>query len=293
MASILDRYGIKEVADVTFYTINGSTGAPNAPALYLDTLKVSTIETTAEETYAQGGKGNARLIGWDFNKEITLTLQDALFSAKSLAIMFGAAGNIASELKCADWAPKSESDTASDAKHFSNLIMRTRTFVAESSDMPSNEIIIRGKTYTKLNQKVFDDAGHLVTGSLSKDTKYFESFDLEATDVAVITINADTFSENYYITGDTYIKNETSGEDEFFQFVVPKAKISSDVTLTLEAEGDPTVFDMTVTVLRPDDGNMMKLIKYKLDSVPGEGAEDTNWYHAQHLTGLTESSDSD
>ena len=30
MASILDRYGIKEVADVTFYSINpdGSRGAP-------------------------------------------------------------------------------------------------------------------------------------------------------------------------------------------------------------------------------------------------------------------------
>lgn len=274
MASILDRYGIKEVADVTFYTIS-ETGAPNAPALYLDTLKVSTIETTAEETYAQGGKGNARLIGWDFNKEITLTLQDALFSAKSLAIMFGAAGSITEHVNC------------NEASHSSDLIMRTRTFVADSTAMPSNEIIIRGKTYTKLNQKVFDAEGKAVTGPLSKDTKYFESFDLAATDLAVITINADTFSENYYITGDTYIKNEASGADEFFQFVVPKAKISSDVTLTLEAEGDPTVFDMTITVLRPDDGNMMKLIKYKLTEVEGEDGEDTNWYHAQHLTGVS------
>jgi hypothetical protein len=43
MGSILDRYGIKEVADVTFYKIN-KDGTPGAPALYLDTLKVSTIE---------------------------------------------------------------------------------------------------------------------------------------------------------------------------------------------------------------------------------------------------------
>lgn len=275
MASILDRYGIKEVADVTFYTINGSTGAPEAPALYLDTLKVSTIETTAEETYAQGGKGNARLIGWDFNKEITLTLQDALFSAKSLAIMFGAAGSIAHELKC------------NVDSHSENLIMRTRTFVADSTAMPDNQLNIRGKVYTKVNQKVFDAEGKAVTGNLSVGTKYFESFDLEATDVTVITINADTFSENYYITGDTYVKNEKSGEDEFFQFVVPKAKVSSDVTLTLEAEGDPTVFDMTVTVLRPDDGNMMKLIKYNLEGVDG-ATGDSSWYHAQHLTGVSQ-----
>ena len=89
MASILDRYGIKEVADVTFYTINPDDGTAGAPVLYLDTLKVSTIEQTAETSYAQGGKGNPRLIGWDFGKEITLTLEDALFSPKSMGIMFG------------------------------------------------------------------------------------------------------------------------------------------------------------------------------------------------------------
>ena len=54
MASIFDRYGIKEVADVTFYKIE-SNGAKGAPVLFLDTLKVSTIETTAESTEARGG----------------------------------------------------------------------------------------------------------------------------------------------------------------------------------------------------------------------------------------------
>lgn len=49
---------------VTFYEIN-EDGTPGAPVLYLDTLKVSTIEQAAETTYAQGGKGNANLIAWD------------------------------------------------------------------------------------------------------------------------------------------------------------------------------------------------------------------------------------
>lgn len=66
MASILDRYGIKEVADVTFYELD-SNGVPSNPALYLDTLKVSTIEQTAENTSARGGKGNPELIMWDLN----------------------------------------------------------------------------------------------------------------------------------------------------------------------------------------------------------------------------------
>ena len=41
--SILQKYGIKEVADVTFYSID-DTGRPVSPVLFLDTLKVSTIE---------------------------------------------------------------------------------------------------------------------------------------------------------------------------------------------------------------------------------------------------------
>ena len=59
------------------------------PVLFLDTLKVSTLEQTAEQTAATGGKGNAQLIIWDYGKEITLTLQDALYSPASMSAMLG------------------------------------------------------------------------------------------------------------------------------------------------------------------------------------------------------------
>ena len=88
MADILQRYGIKEVADVTFYHINKTTNEPDYPVLVLDSLKVTSIEQTAETTEARGGKGNAKLIVWDFGKEITVNIEDALFSPKSLSIMF-------------------------------------------------------------------------------------------------------------------------------------------------------------------------------------------------------------
>ena len=48
---------------VTFYKLEN--GQPTIPVLYLDTLKVSTIEQTAENTPARGGKGNPELIIWD------------------------------------------------------------------------------------------------------------------------------------------------------------------------------------------------------------------------------------
>ena len=74
---------------VTFYRIDGNN--KYTPVLYLDTLKVSTIEETASSTDATGGKGNAKLITWDYGKEITITLEDALFSMESMALMHGAA----------------------------------------------------------------------------------------------------------------------------------------------------------------------------------------------------------
>ena len=89
--NIFEQYGIKEVADVQFEALedNSRLGVEAGDVvMYLDTLKISTIETTADQTEAKGGKGAPPLIIWDFGKEITLTLQDALFTTTSLAVMW-------------------------------------------------------------------------------------------------------------------------------------------------------------------------------------------------------------
>lgn len=49
---------------VTFWHLS-EHGEPDYPVLYLDTLKVSTIEQTASTADATGGKGNAKLVSWD------------------------------------------------------------------------------------------------------------------------------------------------------------------------------------------------------------------------------------
>ena len=89
--NIFEQYGLKEVANVTFY--DTKTGKV---VLFLDSLKVSTIETTAENTEARGGWGNPALITWDYNKEVNVTLEDALFSAASLKTIMGAGIEVAS-----------------------------------------------------------------------------------------------------------------------------------------------------------------------------------------------------
>ena len=177
-------FGIKEVADVGFYevgtvTVDSQTGAitSGTPLFVLDTLKVSTIENTAEQADAKGGKGNAPLIIWDYGREITITLQDAVLTQETLSMMFenNAEGNVKGN---------------------------------------PNEIVI----------------------------------------------SANTFPGTYSIVGKTFARG-MDGKDSLFTWYVPKAKVNSEVTLTMEAEGDPTVFDMNLRVLRDSDGTMVKLIR--------------------------------
>jgi hypothetical protein len=178
----LNRFGIKEVADVKFYDVLSDVSAAAAvaavadavPVIEFDTLKVSNIESTAESSEARGGKGNAALISWDYGREITVTLEDALMSMESLALLF-------------------ENTTTN------------------------------------------------TDGS--------------------ITINANTFPGTYTVVGTTYARNESDGKDHIFKFVIPKAKIQSETTLTMEAEGDPSVLGMTLKVLRCKNGDMMELIR--------------------------------
>lgn len=88
--NLFQKYGIKEVADVTFYSINRIGDEEfYTPVLFLDTLKVSTIEKSAEKVNAEGGYGNKKLITWNFGKEVTLNLEDALFTPASMSMIWG------------------------------------------------------------------------------------------------------------------------------------------------------------------------------------------------------------
>lgn len=268
--NILDRYGIKEVADVTFYDLNND-GTPKHPVLYLDTLKVTTIEQTAEETEARGGKGNAALIAWDYGKEITVTIEDALFSAKSMAIMFGN-GSVTTYNGNEAYIMKTEQFTAT-----TNAAGNAPTTAGWSTKYIGPD----GKQYDKLNPKFYDATGAVID-SFTAHATYFCSYDLKV-DGAVIEISANSFPGTYYVTGDTFARSETTGKDEFFQFIIPKAKVQSENTITLEAEGDPSVFNMNLKVLRPADGVMMKLVKYDLvDGTDGTSTTST-MYHNHYL----------
>ena len=261
MASILDRYGIKEVADVTFYEITND-GKRGNPVLYLDTLKVSTIEQTAETSDARGGKGNPKLITWDYGKDITVTLEDALFSPKSLAIMFGD-GKVREGNDVLSYVEKTVVTRASNG-----------SLEAVTVDVYENNKPVRKKVgmndFNSYNLHLIGiykaDGTQILQSSISTledGEKVFVTYKLPAVRKEII-VSADSFPGTYYVTGDTYARSDVTGEDQFFQFIIEKAKVTSENTITLEAEGEPSVFNMNLTVLRPESGEMMRLVQYDL-----------------------------
>lgn len=235
MANILEQYGIKEVADVTLYNL--STGLP---VLFLDTLKVSTIEQAAEQVDATGGKGNSPLIIWDYGKEITISLEDALFTPKSMHIMFG----------------DGDATLAATTSSVTRMIYAADV-AAYTAAIPTEGNIPTLKYYSATDMSA-------ITTAPASGAVYIEETYENVTSNYTIEVSANAFPGTYKLVGDTYSRNKDTGEDENFQFVVPQAKMGAENTITLEADGDPTVFSMTMRVLRPRDGVMMKLIKYTI-----------------------------
>ena len=247
MADLLQRYGIKEVADVTFYHLDDN-GKPTYPVLVLDSLKVTSIEQTAEQAEARGGKGNSKLIIWDFGKEITVTIEDALFSPRSLSIMMGNG-----TLTTVSTVKKSLRVVATTNGAFPEVKFGGKTIAASSISFYDGSVDLTKDTVAT------------VTSTSVKEGQILHAvWEQEVTNGGKITITPDTFPGTYYVTGDTLVRAEANGEDQYFQFVIPKAKMQAEQTISMEAEGDPSTFNMNLQVLRPADGEMIQFIKYEL-----------------------------
>ena len=247
MANVFEQYGIKEVADVTIYKVEKQTDGSykEVPFLFLDTLKVSTLEQTAEQSDARGGKGNPKLITWDYGKEISVTLEDALYSPRSMALMWGG-------------ATSAFTTGTKKIEKFLKYKATTATTLKKVEDEQGIEWDVIG---------YLDETGesHDTEPSVVKDKIYNLKVQREDAAAMTLEVKADDFPGTYKVVGDTYARNRNTGNDEYFQFIIHRAKMSSEQTLTLQAEGDPTTFNLNMTVLRPEAGPMIELIQYTLE----------------------------
>jgi hypothetical protein len=89
------KFGVREICDVVLKAkaaqkIGTKVFYAGEPVIYFDTLKTSSMEGAATTVYAQGGRGNARLVAWEGERTVTFTMEDALISPEGFMILSGA-----------------------------------------------------------------------------------------------------------------------------------------------------------------------------------------------------------
>lgn len=89
------KFGVREICNVVLRAkaaqkIGNRVFYKNEPVVYFDSLRTSTLEGASTTVYAQGGRGNARLVAWEGERTVTFTMEDALISPEGFSILTGA-----------------------------------------------------------------------------------------------------------------------------------------------------------------------------------------------------------
>lgn len=260
------KYGIREICDVVLkakakMVVGDKTFYKDEPVIYFDSLKTSTLEGAATTVYAQGGRGNARLIAWEGERTVTFTMEDALISTVGLAILSGA--------------------NVFDATEKSII-----QHVTEQVEVTNAGILVAKKPYQKGNEHliyvmVLDDNGNVVTEpyiytcdgtpvngkyALVPATKAVDGTTAYAHDAKApkagnivlvdyytertagaqqIEITPDKFGGNFYLEASTLFR-DTNGVDMPAEFIIPNCKVQSNFTFTMASSGDPSTFTFTM-----------------------------------------------
>lgn len=221
----MSKFGIKEVADVIFFDI-----ATGKPVLFFDTLKTSSIENASETTDATGGRGNAKLMTWNYSRTATLQMQDALLSLESMAVLAG------TEVVAGTTLYKREKLTVKSGA----------ATLSETPSEPTKVTIIDGTGKEVSAAKVSSTA---VTG-LDGDNPVSAYYEYKAPSSAkTVKFVSDKFPGAYRVIGDTVVRDNTTGKDRVAQFMIPKAQLQAGFTFTMDAENVST-FDFNLDILR-------------------------------------------
>lgn len=229
------RYGLKEVANVIFFDV--STGKP---VIFFDTLKVSTLDNKSNSATATGGQGDNQLMSWDYGRTATLTMQDALLSDASVALLSGNAVQTTG-IQVVGRETLVANDNAGAVE----------ITLAESPDAGS--VTVYNMNGSLLGTEVTGNtvAGSVVTLGASavagQKVMAFYTYTVADSSASQITFSGNSFPSTYKVVGDTIVRGE-DGLNHKMQFVIPKAKLQSAFTLTMDAANVAT-FDFTLDVL--------------------------------------------
>ena len=248
------QFGIREICDVVFKAKNkGSLGSFNyvagQPVLYIDSAKTSTVEGAATTVYAQGGKGNARLISWEGERTLTFTVEDALLSELGFAILSGAGLLKASDTKKMYVHTSSVAICDKDGKIDLTDVLGTNDKIHDAA--PVFVMGMKNGSFTGVIEKVtVAEDGKSLTASAEAEGQVFVDFYIEnSAGVTEMTIDVENFAGYYYVEASTLFRRQSDGKDMPAELVFPNVKIQSNFTFNMAATGDPSTFTFTMDAM--------------------------------------------
>lgn len=255
------KFGVREICDVVFkakasVTIGGITFKPGQPVLYIDSAKTSVIEGAATTVYAQGGKGNARLIAWEGEKTMTFTVEDALLSPMGFAILSGA--GLLKGKKETNKQVHVHTTTLGFADAEGAIDLTDALGAATKVDpdakiwvMPLDasggvtDAPVPGTYVAKT-----DSAPAQITSDIKESPVFIDYYTLKTADkVHELQIDMENFAGYYYVEASTLFRRQDNGKDVPAEITFPNVKIQSNFTFNMASTGDPSTFTFTMDAM--------------------------------------------
>ena len=246
------KFGVREICDVVFKAkadtkIGTSTFKKGQPVLYIDSAKTSTIEGAATTVYAQGGKGNTRLIAWEGEKTLTFTVEDALLSPIGFSVLSGAG-------LFKDQSKQVHVHTTANA-----YVSATGEIDLTDSLAEAEEIDATAPVFVMVAEDDGSITGELIEGLTVAEKKItgattaagksvFVDFYVvkQSANVSELQIDAGNFAGYYYVEASTLFRRESDGVDMPAEITLPNVKIQSNFTFSMASTGDPSTFTFTM-----------------------------------------------
>ena len=249
------KFGVREICDVVFKAkadvkIGSSEFKKGQPVLYIDSAKTSTIEGAATTVYAQGGKGNTRLIAWEGEKTLTFTVEDALLSPIGFAVLSGAGLIKGQESELVHVHQTATALVGTDG----SIDLTDALAEAEKIDKTAPVFAVVAEedgsiTGTVVSGLTVDTNGKKLTGGTSAAGKtVFVDFYVTKASAKVneLQIDAANFAGYYYVEASTLFRRQSDGVDMPASITLPNVKIQSNFTFTMASTGDPSTFTFTM-----------------------------------------------
>jgi len=251
------KFGVREICDVVFKAkdrvkIGKRTFEKGQPVLYIDSAKTSTVEGAATTVYAQGGKGNTRLIAWEGEKTLTFTVEDALLSPIGFSVLSGA--GLFNGKKPED---KVHVHTTANAYLGTDGTIDLTDALGTNEEIDATAPIFAmvteddgSITGEMVDELTVSTDGKKLEGAASKyhgKTVFVDFYVVkDAANVSELQIDAENFAGSYYVEASTLFRKEANGVDMPAEITLPNVKIQSNFTFSMASTGDPSTFTFTM-----------------------------------------------